>query len=136
MADLIITAADVLTTTSTRTYTGVAGATVTAGQPVYSDATDSGKYKPADADADASSRAIGIAVHGASNGQPLTVAQYGNLTISAVMTAGEVYAVSATAGGIAPVGDLVTGNYVTVLGVATTTSNLQLGTIYSATAKP
>jgi hypothetical protein len=136
MADLTITAADVLTTTSTRTYTGVAGATVTAGQPVYADATDSGKYKPADADADASSRAIGIAVHGASSGQPLTVAQYGNLTISAVMTAGEVYAVSATAGGIAPVGDLVTGNYVTVLGVATTTSNLQLGTIYSATAKP
>jgi len=66
----------------------------------------------------------------------LTVAQYGNLTISAVMTVGEVYVVSATAGGIAPVGDLVTGNYVTVLGVATTTSNLQLGTIYSATAKP
>jgi len=53
-----------------------------------------------------------------------------------VMTVGEVYVVSATAGGIAPVGDLTTGNYVTVLGVATTTSNLQLGTIYSATAKP
>ena len=136
MADLTITAADVLKTTTTKTYQGVAGATVTAGQPVYADAADSGKYKPADADASATSAAIGIATHGAAAGQPLIVAQYGSLTLSAVMTAGEVYCVSTTAGGIAPVGDLTSGNYVTVLGVATTTSNLKLGLNASATAKP
>ena len=136
MADLSITASDVLKTTTTKTYQGVAGATVTAGQPVYADAADSGKYQPADADASATSAAIGIATHGAAAGQPLIVAQYGSLTLSAVMTAGEVYCVSTTAGGIAPVGDLTSGNYVTVLGVATTTSNLKLGLNASATAKP
>lgn len=136
MADLTITAADVQTTTSTRTWQGIAGATVTAGQPVYADAADSNKYKPADADASATAAAVGVAVHGAAAGQPLIVAQYGSLTLSAVMTAGEVYCVSTTAGGIAPVGDLTTGNYVTVLGVATTTSNLKLGLNASATAKP
>jgi len=47
-----------------------------------------------------------------------------------------VYCVSTTAGGIAPVGDLTSGNYVTVLGVATTTSSLKLGLNASATAKP
>jgi hypothetical protein len=40
------------------------------------------------------------------------------------------------AGGIAPYADLATGDFVTILGVATTVTNLKIGILYSATAKP
>ena len=136
MADLSITAADVIKTDSTLIAEGTAGATVTAGQPVYKDSTASGKLKPADADVLATAAAVGIALHGASDGQPLRYATGGNLTLSAVMTVGAVYVVSTTAGGIAPVADLGSGDYVTLLGVATTTSNIKLSVSVSGIAKP
>ena len=135
MADLTITAANVKKTDSTLITEGIAGATITAGQPVYKDSTASNKLKPADADVLASAAAVGIALHGASADQPLKYATGGNLTLGAVMTAGAVYVVSTTAGGIAPVADLGSGDYVTLLGIATSTSNLKLSISVSATAK-
>lgn len=135
MADLTITVGDVKKTDSTSIAEGIAGATVTAGQPVYKDSTASNKLKPADADVLASAAAVGIALHGASADQPLKYAISGNLTLSAVMTAGAVYVVSANAGGIAPVADLGSGDYVTLLGIATSTTNLKLSISVSATAK-
>jgi hypothetical protein len=135
MADLTITVADVKKTDSTSIAEGIAGATITAGQPVYKDSTASNKLKPADADVLASAAAVGIALHGASADQPLKYATSGNLTLSAVMTAGAVYVVSTNAGGIAPVADLGSGDYVTLLGIATSTSNLKLSISVSATAK-
>lgn len=135
MADLTITAADVKKTDSTLIAEGIAGGTVTAGQPVYKDSTASNKLKAADADVLASAAAVGIALHGASADQPLKYAIGGNLTLSAVMTAGAVYVVSANAGGIAPVADLGSGDYVTLLGIATSTTNLKLSISVSATAK-
>jgi hypothetical protein len=135
MADLTITAANVKKTDSTLITEGIAGATVTAGQPVYKDSTASNKLKPADADVLASAAAVGIALHGASADQPLKYATGGNLTLGAVMTAGAVYVVSTTAGGIAPVADLGSGDFVTLLGIATSTSNLKLSISVSATAK-
>jgi hypothetical protein len=135
MADLTITAADVKKTDSTLITEGIAGATITAGQPVYKDSTASNKLKPADADVLATAAAVGVALHGASADQPLKYATSGNLTLSAVMTAGAVYVVSTTAGGIAPVADLGSGDYVTLLGIATSTSNLKISISVSATAK-
>ena len=135
MADLTITVADVKKTDSTSIAEGIAGATITAGQPVYKDSTASNKLKPADADVLAAAAAVGIALHGASADQPLKYATSGNLTLSAVMTAGAVYVVSTTAGGIAPVADLGSGDYVTLLGIATSTTNLKLSISVSASAK-
>jgi hypothetical protein len=135
MADLTITAANVKKTDSTLITEGIAGATITAGQPVYKDSTASNKLKPADADVLASAAAVGIALHGASADQPLKYATSGNLALGAVMTAGAVYVVSTTAGGIAPVADLGSGDFVTLLGIATSTSNLKLSISVSATAK-
>ena len=135
MADLTITVADVKKTDSTSIAEGIAGATITAGQPVYKDSTASNKLKPADADVLATAAAVGIALHGASADQPLKYATSGNLTLSAVMTAGAVYVVSTNAGGIAPVADLGSGDYVTLLGIATSTTNLKLSISVSATAK-
>jgi len=136
MADLSITAADVKKTDTTLIAEGIAGGTVTAGQPVYRDSTASNKLKAADADVLVSAAAVGIALHGASADQPLKYAIGGNLTLSSVMTVGAVYVVSTTAGGIAPVADLGSGDYVTLLGIATTATNLKISISVSGIAKP
>lgn len=136
MADVSVTAASVVKTATTIFGIGVAGGTVTAGQPVYQDTTASNKLKPADADVLASSKVIGIALHGASDGQPLQYAYGGSLTFNSAFTVGQVYVASTNAGGIAPYSDLGSGDYVTTLGVATSATNLKIGILYSATAKP
>ena len=86
MASLSITAANVLSGSGATIERGTAGATITAGQVVYRDTAD-GKYKLADAD---SATALardprGIALNGASNGQPLAIIRAGDVTIGATM---------------------------------------------------
>ena len=109
---------------------------MTAGQPVYADTTASNKLKACDADVLASSKVIGIAMHGASDGQPLQYCYGGNLTFNSAFTVGQVYVASVNAGGIAPYADLASGDFVTVIGVATTATNLKIGILYSGIAKP
>lgn len=127
MADLSITAASVVAGAGARTRAGTAGATITAGQAVYLDNADQ-KWKLADADsATAAVRTPGgIALNGASNGQPITVLTSGPVTIGATLTAGVAYYLSDTPGGIAPVGDLTTGDYPCILGMATSASVLEV----------
>jgi len=133
VADLSITATDVVAGSSARTTTGTAGETITAGQPVYLDAATA-RYKRTLHTGSTTAVAVGIALHGAANGQPLTIQTGGALTLSAVMTAGEIYAVSANAGGICPCGDLGAGDYTTVLGVAASTSSLVMGIVVGGVA--
>jgi hypothetical protein len=127
MADLVITAANVLAGSGAKKVAGTAGATITAGQVVYLDSADS-EYKLADADsATAAVRSpAGIALHGASDGQPLTILSKGPITIGATVTAGVAYYLSPTAGGICPVADLLTGDYPTVLGLATSATVIEV----------
>ena len=135
MADLTITAANVVPGTGAKKRTGTAGTTITAGQTVYLDATDN-KYKLYDADsATAAVRALaGIALNGAANGQPLTVQYEGNITIGATVAAGVIYVGSDTAGGIMPAADIETGDYVTVIGVGISTTQIKLAFIESGVA--
>lgn len=127
MADIAITAASVLKSTSSVIEGGTAGATITAGQTVYKDASDSNKVKLADANAsDATAACVGIALNGAASGQPISFATSGPYTAGGTLTAGAVYVLSATAGAIAPVADLTTGWRTTILGVATSTTVLDL----------
>ena len=51
MADITITAANVVASAGARIEHGTAGATVTAGQIVFLDSTTTGKWQLADADA-------------------------------------------------------------------------------------
>lgn len=138
MTDLTITAASVLKGSNATTEQGIAGATITAGQVVYHDQTTTGKWLLADADAASAavrgSGKLGIALNGAADGQPLQVLRSGDITIGATMTAGAVYHLSATAGGIAPVADLTTGDYYVLLGVASSTSVLKFAPQYSGVA--
>src|SRR5581483_1775072 len=114
-ADLTITAASVVPYTSpVPLYSdGTAGATITAGQPVYLDsATNTYKLSLAAGTA-TEATAAGIAVNGASAGQPVRIQTSGDLDLGATLTVGRVYVLSANAGKIAPVTDLASTNRVT-----------------------
>jgi hypothetical protein len=136
MADLSVTAGNVRKGDDAYPLKGTAGATITAGMPVYLDAV-TGKLKPCIKTGLAESSAIGIALHGASDGQPLQyVAEDAEFTVGATLTVGTIYTVGAAAGGIAPTGDLAATNYVTVLGVAVSASKLKLKPIVSGVVVP
>jgi hypothetical protein len=135
MADLSITAGNVVRGAGSQFETGTSGATITAGQVVYRDATD-GKYKLADCDsATAAVRSPrGIALNGASNNQPLSILLGGNVTIGATLTAGTTYYLSPTPGGIAPLADLSTGDYPVVVGLATSAAILKVDFVEAGVA--
>ncbi len=136
-ADLTVTAANVAKFTGATTDHGTAGETITAGQPVYIDATDSGRLKRCDANAGlANSQCVGIALHASSAGQPLTYLVSGEINPGATVTVGTVYVVSANAGGIAPVSDLASGWYTTILGVGTASNKIYVSLVKSGVQVP
>lgn len=124
--DLSITAANVAASSGAQYADGTAGATITAGQAVYLDAS-ANTYKLADCDATASTAAIGgIALNGASSGQPIKIQTAGTITIGATVTVGEIYVLSGTPGGIAPEGDLAQADRVVLVGVGVSSSQIAL----------
>lgn len=127
MADITITAANVVAGSNAVIGYGTAGATITAGQTLYADSSDSDSLKLADAD-DTAAKAtvVGIALHGASDGQPLQYIKTGTITIGGTVAVGTVYVQSGTAGGIAPVADLASGDYTTTLGIGKTASTIDV----------
>jgi hypothetical protein len=125
MADLSVTAANVVPQTGAsinKNY--VFGETVTAGMPVY--LSTENKWMKALNDTAAHAAATGLAVNGGSLNQPAAVAQVGTVSFGAILTAGEIYCVSDTAGALAPVADIGPGEVTTICGVATTTSLMRL----------
>lgn len=136
MTDLVITAANVVKGSNAKTRTGVAGTTITAGQTLYKDTTDSDKYKLYDADSATEIVRVlaGVALNSASAGQPITMQYEGNITIGATVAAGTVYLGSDTAGGIMPDADSEAGDYVTVLGIGISTTQIRLKFIDSGVA--
>lgn len=135
-ADVTVTAANVVPSSQARFITGRAGATITAGQPVY--VTGANVYYPADANASSPAyKVAGIAVNGASVGQRIRICYYDPVFQPGFTSAaGTIYIASATAGGIAPSADAATGHYVTVLGVGLGTDTIKLDIIRSDVAKP
>lgn len=135
MADLTITAASVVAGSDAVTENGTLGATVTAGQVVYKDSSD-GLWKLADCDSGTAAlrSPAGIALNGGATGQPVKVHKKGLITIGATMTAGLAYYLSPTPGGICVVGDLGSGDYPTVVGVATSATVLRVNFIESGAA--
>lgn len=121
MANLTITAASVVPSGNAVTKSGTAGATITAGQAIYLDPTSS-TYKLADCDLAGAQACDGIALNGASAGQPVDMLAAGDLTIGATLTKGTVYVLAATAGMICPLADLVTTDALIQLGIAKSTT--------------
>lgn len=129
MTDLSVTAANVLASGAAVKERGVAGTTITAGQTLYMDVSDSNKLKLADSDgASALRNMVGIALHGASSGQPLEyVISDPAFNPGATMTQGTIYVLSDTAGGLMPVADLEAGDYPIVVLVAHSASSARMG---------
>jgi hypothetical protein len=126
MADLSVTAASVLASSTATKSTGVAGATITAGQALYADATADGVLKLADANASlATSTMVGIALHAALTGQPITYVTADSNFAHGLgsVTAGQVIVLSATAGALAPVADLATGWFPVVAIISTSATH-------------
>lgn len=125
MADLTITAANVVAGTTAARDSGTAGEAIAAGQAVYRSSTTN-KWMLADSDSATAEakRATGIALNGAALNQPISVLKSGEITIGATLTAGTAYYLSATPGGICPVADVSTGDDVCLVGLAKSTSVL------------
>lgn len=135
MADLTITAASVLAGTGASVKAGVAGATITAGQAVYLDTATTGEWLLADSDSATviarGSANFGIALNGAADGQPINILTGGPITIGSAVTAGTAYYLSDAPGGICPLADLATGDYVTLIGLATSSTVIYFDPKYS-----
>ncbi len=126
MADISVTDTAVLASSGANVDRGgTAGATVTAGKVVYRDAADS-KLKLSDANGTGTRQIDGIALNGASDGQPLAIAKGGDVTMNAVLTPGTPYFLSGTAGGICPEADVATGMQKIQIGIAKSTSVLHV----------
>jgi hypothetical protein len=103
---------------------GVGGEVFDQGQPIY---FSSGKWYLSDAnDTAAKAEAESISLTPCKgDGRYFAYARPGSdIDLGATLEPGEVYVVSATAGAICPVGDLLPGEYVKVLGTARTDSVL------------
>lgn len=127
MADLVITPSQVVAVSGNE-QTLPAASAITAGQPCYR--TSDSTWELADTDDTVvTAAAQGIALNSAPGvGQPVTCLVDGEVTLGAgaAPVQGTVYVLSATPGGIAPVTDLVTGDWVTVLGVGNAANGLTL----------
>ena len=142
MADISQTAANVaLGGANVPTRIVQYGESVTQGMPVYRSDADS-KYYQCDAnDTAAKAVAAGIAISpGATNSYgvialPASGPGKSLVNLGATLAVGTAYAVSAAKGAIAPIADLGTGEYITILGVATTTALLDLQIVVSNTVK-
>jgi hypothetical protein len=101
------------------------GGTVSVGQPL---AQSSSKFVAADANASlALAAAEGIAMTpGVTDGYGIMATGGQIIFVGTTMVVGETYLVSPTAGGIMPNVDRATGAYVTRLGTAATTTQLDL----------
>jgi len=128
MADITITAANVRGPSEQRyVRTGTAGEAITAGTLLYLKSSDQ-KYWLADADASEEAATIaGMALTGADADGPVVFADGGDVDIGGTIVKGRVYVLSDTGGGlICPEADLASGDYCSIFGVASSTSNITI----------
>lgn len=106
---------------------GFAGEAIAQGKLVYRDPITR-KFFLAKADAIGTKVLVGVARNGAAINAPVDVAPAGLISgLGAVLTAGLYYVLSAaTAGAIAPIADLASTNHNVLVGLALSTSTLQL----------
>jgi hypothetical protein len=137
MADLSLTAANIVPSVNALKGNGIAGETITAGQTVYKKASD-GLYYKADGNDTTKVPVAGIAVCGVANGQPfffiyedpaLAVGTHGAGTGTPLFQ-------STTPGGICAAADLATGNRTTLLGITTSATTVAVKIVDGGVAIP
>ncbi|MBY3268411.1 hypothetical protein HFO05_07265 [Rhizobium laguerreae] len=127
MADLVISSGLVVAGADSSAVSGVAGETIAAGKAVYQSSTTK-KWMLADSNsATAEARqAKGIALNGASLNQPIAIHKGGDLTIGATLAAGQALYLSDTPGGLCPLADVGSGEYLCLIGLAKSTTVLDV----------
>lgn len=138
--DVTVTASSVLPGAGDIDRNGIGGMAITAGQLVYKDTAagaTNGQYLLADANAAGKQRIDGVALNSClAQGQPLSVQRSGIYTAGGTVVVGQVYVLSGTAGGIAPVADLASGMTVCVFGVGLTATQIQIAVHNSGAVVP
>lgn len=137
MTDITITAANVSLISGPTLDGQVAGGVITTGQPVY--LSDAGTWLRAQGDGtavEAGSNNLGIALaSAAAAGAKLSIAVDGAIvSYGPVLTAGLFYIISDNAGGLCPSADAGSGDKVTLVGLAISTSQLRIQRVYNAGA--
>lgn len=133
MADLVQTPANVVSGTGATTQRKTAAVAISAGAAVY--VNGSNQLDLCENDQTATEAACaGIALNDAAAGQPVVYQTSGRLNVGATLTAGEVYVVGAAPGAIAPVADVIATEFMTVLGVGVSTSEIEMGLLASGVA--
>lgn len=137
MAAITITPANVAWVSGPLLTDQVAGEAFTAGQVVY--LSDAGTWLKAQGDGtavQAGSNKIGIALATAdAAGARVSIASDDAIvSYGAVLAAGLIYIIGDTAGSVYPSADAGTGDKVTVIGLAISTSQIKIKTIYHAGA--
>ncbi len=133
MADLSVVAANVKPGSDAVTRRGIAGEAITAGDSLFI-ATD-GELELCENDqAAADAACVGVALNDAAALQPVEYAVTGTIDMGAILAIGQTYIVGAAPGGLAPESDATTGEFTTVVGIATTTNILKLGILQSGVA--
>lgn len=114
------------------------GAALAIAVPFYEDASANSDIKAADANASAATaNARGITITSGANAGYALVATGGSIIlVGTTMVVGMTYCVGATAGEIVPITDLTTGDRVTYLGTAATTTQLDLAIQATGIVKP
>jgi hypothetical protein len=125
MTDLVFVPANIEAMPGARLDSGLCGSTAQAGDVMYkSPDDDQWRRAAAGSSSNGGRKPSGIALNNASPGQPIDVLLEGDLTVTAVLTAGTTYYLSANAGQMCPRGDLATGMDVCLVGVAKSTTVL------------
>lgn len=134
MADLVPVAANVQQADGAGIARGIFGATITAGQSVYLDSGNELQLAEKDGTALVAA-AVGIAVNGGAAGQPASYIVSGDLDLGVTLVIGETYVVGAAPGGIAPLADVVSGDFPTILGIADAANNLKVNLFQGGVAR-
>ncbi len=72
---------------------------------------------------------LGVALNGGAVNQLAVVLCAGNYTVGGTIAVGVFYYVSNTAGGIAPIADLGSGDYVSIIGYGVTTAIMKIAPV-------
>lgn len=136
MADLTITVANVVKNSTGYEDAGtfIAGETITQGMPVYLDSSSVAYKCDANVASGAKANCIGVAMNSALAGQPVTVGK-GQIAFGSIITTAKVYVVSETAGGIKPIDDQASGDYLCELGVGLSSTVMEVRPKYWGVAK-
>lgn len=138
MAAISITVGNVNTSNPQGALTGVAGVAITQGQSLYVDTSNGNVLKLYDANVSSPVNVFaGIALNAASTGQPVDyVFSDPTFTFGGTVLQGDTIWGSPTAGGITKtIGDLIATTKVTVLGIATSTTTMNLSPVIGGTVQ-